>query len=109
MIVAHLIGGNEIEGIDKGTVIINDEKLEFSYEELVSVCGNISLGDLDTSMSEERIKQSYIVLVEELDNENVEDSKDFVINNYLTKEVCYSTYKVDFENKTLELKIEIFG
>ena len=109
MIVAHLIGGNEIKGISNGIVIINDEKLETSYEDLVSVCGNISLGDLDTSITirrtEEDVQNDYIKLVQDFDDALGEE---FVINNHLTKEVCYSTYEVDVENKTLTLKIDTY-
>ena len=109
MIVAHLIGGNEIKGIDEGLVIINGKQLSTSYEELVGDCGNISLGDLDTSITNlrrlERVQQDYIKLVKEFDNEL---GSDFVINNHLTEEVCYSTYDVDFENKTLVLKIDTY-
>lgn len=109
MIVAHLIGGNEIKGISNGIVIINDEKLETSYEDLVSVCGNISLGDLDTSItirrSAEDVQNDYIKLVQKFDDEL---GKDFVVDNHLTEEVCYSTYEVDFESKTLTLKIDTY-
>lgn len=109
MIVAHLIGGNEIKGINKGVVIINNKKLETSYEDLGAVCGNISLGDLDTSItnyrSEENVQNDYIKLVQDFDDELGED---FVINNHLTKEIVYSEYEVDFENKTLVLKIDTY-
>lgn len=109
MIVAHLIGGNEITGIRNGIVIINGEKLDTSYEDLVSVCGNISLGDLDTSItvrrSSEDVQRDYIKLVKEFDDELGEE---FVIDNHLTKEICYSSYEVDFENKTLVLKIDTY-
>lgn len=109
MIVAHLIGGNEIEGIQNGTVIINGEKLKTSYEDLVSVCGNISLGELDTSTNirrtDKHVQNDYIKLVQKFDDELGED---FVVNNHLTKEVCYSSYVVDFESKTLILKIDAY-
>ena len=51
MIVGHLIGGNEVTGFTDGIVIINGEKLKTSYKDLTYVCGNISLGDLDTSIT----------------------------------------------------------
>lgn len=117
MIVAHLIGGNEVkvkidgkvETIDKGVVIINDEKLETSYEDLARVCGNISLGDLDTSITNYRdsddVQNDYIKLVEEYDEDLDEN---FVIDNHLTAEVCYSEYEIDIETKTLTLKIDIY-
>ncbi|PGT90028.1 hypothetical protein [Bacillus thuringiensis] len=109
MIVAHLLGGNEIKGIRNGIVQINNKKLETSYEDLVSVCGSISLGDLDTSTgirrSEEDVQRDYIELVQEHDEELGEE---FVIDNHLTKEVSFSTYDVDFEKKTLTLKIETY-
>ncbi|HHB2481369.1 TPA: hypothetical protein ACORDH_002820 [Bacillus cereus] len=109
MIVAHLIGGNEILGIKKGIVIINGNELEASYEELVNVCGNISLGDLDTSITNYRdsedVQRDYIELVQQYDEEI---SEDFVIHNHLTAEVCYSSYDVDFEKKTLTLKIDTY-
>ncbi|MES5837939.1 MULTISPECIES: hypothetical protein [unclassified Bacillus cereus group] len=109
MIVGHLIGGNEIEGIREGTVIINDEQLKVSYEDLVAVCGNISLGDLDTSIttfrSEEAVERDYIKLIQAYDDEIDED---FVIDNHLAKQVCYSSYEINFEKKTLILKIETY-
>lgn len=109
MIVAHLIGGNEIMGFANGIVIINDEKLETSYQDLVEVCGNISLGDLDTGTSvrrsEEDVENDFIQLVKEFDDEK---SAAFVIDNYLTKQVCYSSYEIDVENNTLILKIDTY-
>lgn len=110
MIVAHLLGGNEIKGISKGVVIINDVQLETSYEDLVRVCGNISLGDLDTSITNYRdsddVQNDYIELVQDFDEDLGED---FVIDNHLTAEVCYSEYDVDFETRTLTLKIDIYN
>lgn len=105
MIVAHLIGGNEIKGIRNGIVIINGEQLETSYEDLASVCGSISLGDLDTTRSAERIQSDYIELVREHDEDLDED---FVLDNHLTAEICYSEYEIDIENKTLTLKIDTY-
>lgn len=105
MIVGHLIGGNEIKGIREGTVIINDEKLKTSYEDLVAVCGQIALGDLDTRKSEEAIERDYIKLIQEHDDEI---GRDFVIDNHLAKEVSYSSYEIDFENQTLTLMIETY-
>lgn len=109
MIVAHLIGGNEIKGINEGTVVINGKTLKNSYGELVSVCGNISLGALDTSVSRFRdaddVQNDFIALVEEFDEDL---GSDFVIDNHLTKDVCYSAYEVDFENKTLVLSIDTY-
>ena len=108
MIVGHLIGGNEIKGIRNGVVIINGEKLETKYEDLASICGNISLGDLDTSTSVRRSKEDvqndYIKLVRSFDNELGDE---FVINNHLTQEVCYSTYEIN-ENNTLVLTIDTY-
>ncbi|QOV08427.1 hypothetical protein Kirov_228 [Bacillus phage Kirov] len=106
MIVAHLIGGNEIEGISKGVVIINGKQLETSYEDLVAVCGNISLGDLDTTKDEVYIRRDYIRLVEDFDDELGED---FVDDNHLVEEICYSHYKVDFEKRTLTLTIDTYN
>lgn len=107
MIVAHLLGGNEIKGVKKGIVTIDDNTLEVSYEDLVTVCGNISLESLDASISIRRsskdIQEDYIKLVKEYDDTLGED---FVINNRLTSEISYSTYEVDFENESLILKIE---
>ncbi|KLA07079.1 hypothetical protein B4086_5555 [Bacillus cereus] len=109
MIVAHLIGGNMIEGFGDGVVIINNKQLETSYKDLAYVCGSIPLGDLDTSISlrrtEEHVQSDYIKLVRGFDDELGED---FVINNHLTKEVSFSTYEIDIENKTLTLKIETY-
>ena len=110
MIVAHLIGGNEIKGINKGIVIINGEELNASYEELTQVCGNISLGELNTSITALRtpkhVQRDYIVLVQEFDSELDES---FVIDNHLTDEICYSEYEIDFENKSLVLKISTYN
>ncbi|PEN97886.1 hypothetical protein CN553_12680 [Bacillus cereus] len=109
MIVAHLIGGNEIKGINKGIVIINDKQLETSYEDIVSVCGNIALGDLDTSVDVRRdaedVQRDYINLVQEYD-EDIDES--FVIDNHLTAEISFSTYEIDIEKQTLTLKIETY-
>jgi len=118
MIVAHLIGGNEIkvkikgklETINEGVVIINGEQLETRYEDLANVCGNISLGDLDTSVGIRRdaedVQRDFIELVQDFDDEIEED---FVIDNHLTSEVCYSEYEIDIETKTLTLKIDIYN
>lgn len=106
MILAHLIGGNEVAGIRDGKVIVDDKELKTSYFDLVQVCGNISLGEIDTSLDEEDFKYEYIREVERLDI--VEDAEKFVEENKLTKEICYSCYEVDFENKTLVLKVEIY-
>lgn len=109
MIVAHLIGGNEIKGISEGIVIINGNKLSTTYEDLVQVCGNISLGDLDTSITTLRdsddVQRDFINLVYEF-NDELEES--FVIDNHLTKEVCHSEYEIDFENESLVLKIDTY-
>ncbi|EML6324806.1 hypothetical protein QCQ60_005135 [Bacillus cereus] len=102
MIVAHLIGGNAIKGIIDGIVIINGEQLETSYQELASVCGSISLGDLDTTRSAERMQRDYIELVREHDEDLDED---FVLDNHLTAEISYSEYEIDMEKKTLKLII----
>ncbi|MGG3045798.1 hypothetical protein [Bacillus thuringiensis] len=102
MIVAHLIGGNAIKGIIDGIVIINGEQLETSYQELASVCGSISLGDLDTTRSAERMQRDYIELVREHDEDLDED---FVLDNHLTAEISYSEYEIDMEKKTLKLTI----
>lgn len=107
MIVAHLIGGNEIEGINKGIVIINGNQLETSYEDLVAVCGNISLGDLDTTQDERYIRQDYIQSVREYSDGEL--GADFVIDNHLTEQICYSHYKVDFEKRTLTLTIDTYN
>lgn len=109
MIVAHLIGGNEVKGIINGIVIINGKELETKYEDLAAVCGNISLGDLDTSItirrSEKDVQNDYVKLVQSFDDQLGEE---FVINNHLTQQVSYSTYEIDFENKTLTLKIDTY-
>ncbi|MCU5281445.1 hypothetical protein OCA22_23995 [Bacillus cereus] len=105
MLVGHLIGGNEIVGIREGIVIINDEQLKVSYEDLVAVCGQIALGDLDTRKSEEAIERDYIKLIREHDDEIGED---FVIDNHLAKEVSCSSYEIDFEKRTLTLMIETY-
>lgn len=107
MIVAHLIGGNEIKGISKGVVIINDVQLETSYEDLVAVCGNISLGDIDTTQSERYIRQDYTRMVREYSEGEL--GADFVTENHLTEYVCYSEYEVDFETRTLTLKIDTYN
>jgi len=106
MIVAHLIGGNEIKGISNGVVIINGKQLETSYEDLVAVCGNISLGDLDTTQDEVYMTRAYISLVEDFDDEL---GVDFVTDNHLTEYVCYSEYDVNFETRTLTLKIDTYN
>lgn len=109
MIVAHLIGGNEIVGFNDGIVIVNGEELKTSYEELAYVCGSISLGDLDTSITtlrdSEKVQKDYIKLVQEFNNEL---GAEFVIDNHLTKEVCFSSYKLDLENRTLVLEIDTY-
>lgn len=109
MIVAHLIGGNEIKGFTEGTIIINGEKLEDSYEKITQVCGNISLGDLDTSIHQwrntEDVQNDYMELVNLFDDELDEE---FVVRNHLTAEVCYSSYDIDWKNKTLTLTIDTF-
>lgn len=107
MIVAHLIGGNEIEGISEGIVIINGNQLETSYEDLVAVCGNISLGDLDTTKDERYIRQDYIQSVREYSDGEL--GADFVDDNHLVEQICYSHYKVDFEKKTLKLTIDTYN
>lgn len=104
MIVAHLIGGNEIKGYVCGDVIINGEKLTASYRDLRTVCGNISLGELDTSSRS--FQNDYIELVQDFIED--EDAREFVIDNHLTKEVSYSTYEIDFANRTLILKIDTY-
>lgn len=110
MIVAHLIGGNEIKGIRNGVVIINGKQLETSYQDLVAVCGNISLGDLNTNTDicrdSEDVQRDYIELVQDFD-EDIDES--FVIDNHLTAEICYSEYEIDIETKTLVLKIDIYN
>ncbi|PGM50835.1 hypothetical protein [Bacillus thuringiensis] len=110
MIVAHLIGGNAVKGIRDGVVFINGKQLETSYQDLVAVCGNISLGDLDTSVGTWRhpkdVRNDYIKLVQEFD-EDIDES--FVIDNHLTAEICYSEYEIDIETKTLILKIDIYN
>lgn len=109
MIVAHLIGGNEIKGISDGIVIVNGKQLETSYKDLARVCGSISLGDLDTSTSvrrdEDDVENDYIKLVLAFDDELGED---FVIDNHLTKQVDFSEYDVDFKNKKLVLTISTY-
>lgn len=115
MIVAHLIGGNEVkvrigdkvEEIREGVVIINDEQLETSYRDLVAVCGNISLGDLDTTQDERYIRQDYIQSVREYSEGEL--GAGFVIDNHLTEQVCYSSYEIDFEKKTLVLTIDTYN
>lgn len=108
MIVAHLIGGNEVAGISSGVVIINGEELKTRYEDLVYVCGNIPLDELDTSVTnwrdEDNIRNDYIELVSKFDDSL---GIDFVVDNYLTEEVVYSVYEIDFENKSLVLRIDI--
>lgn len=109
MIVAHLIGGNEIKGICNGVVIINGKQLETSYQDLAAVCGNISLGDLNTNTDIcrdwEDVQRDYIKLVQDFD-EDIDES--FVIDNHLVAEICYSEYEIDIETKTLVLKIDTY-
>lgn len=109
MIVAHLIGGNEVKGITNGIVVINGEQLKASYQELAQVCGNISLDSLDASISNFRdsadVQRNYIELVQGFDEDL---GSDFVIDNHLTAEICYSTYEIDFEAKTLVLTIDTY-
>ena len=109
MIVGHLIGGNEVVGFTDGIVIVNGEKLKTSYRDLASVCGSISLGDLDTSITAlrdfEKVQRDYIKLVKDFDSEL---GANFVIENHLAKAVCYSSYKIDVENKTLVLEINTY-
>lgn len=110
MIVAELLGGNEIKCFEDGIVIINGEELKVSYYELVQICGNISLGELDTSVTNlrpiERVQRDYIGLVRDLNDEI--NAVDFVIDNHLTAEVSFSSYEIDFENKKLVFKIDTF-
>ena len=106
MIVAHLIGGNEIEGINEGVVIIDGKQLEIGYKDLAYICGSISLGDLDTTQSETYLERDYIRLVRAHDEEL---GADFVFENHLTKYVCYSKYDINFETRTLTLKIETYN
>ena len=110
MLVAHLLGGNAVKGFTNGTVIINGQPLQTSYEELVRVCGNISLGDLDTSTGVYRthddVQNDYIELVRDYDDSI--DANQFVIENQLTADVCYSEYVLDTEQQTLTLTIDIY-
>lgn len=109
MIVAHLIGGNEIKGIQQGRVIVNGVPLDKTYEELVAVCGNIPLGELDTSVgmrrSSEDVRYDYVRLVQDFDETLGEE---FVIQNHLTEEVCFSSYEIDGDNQTLTLTIDTY-
>src|SRR5690606_24925573 len=98
MIVAHLIGGNEIQGIRNGVVFVNDKKLETSYEDLGSICGNISLGDAI---------EDYVESV--IDVSDGEYGASFVTDNHLLEEVVYSTYEVDFDTKELTLRIHTYN
>lgn len=108
MIVAHLIGGNEVAGISSGVVVINDIELKTRYEDLVYVCGNIPLDELDTSVTnlrdEDNIRNDYIKLVRRFDDRF---GYDFVVDNYLTEEVIYSSYEIDFDTKSLVLRIGV--
>lgn len=104
MILAHLIGGNEIKGIRDGKVIVNDEELDTSYFDLVQVCGNISLDDFEDDVT----AIEYARAVAELELEDIEPY-DFVVENKLVHSVCYSSYEVDFENRTLVLKVDTYG
>lgn len=110
MLLGHLIGGNEVKGFAIGKVFVDDEELSVSYEELAGVCGNISLGDLDTGMSIEYIEREYIRLVEDVSDflPVGVSPRDFVIDNHLTKKVSYSTYELDAENQSLVLKVDIY-
>jgi len=111
MLVAHLIGGNEVKGFAVGEVYVNDEKLSLTYEQIVRICGNISLGDVDTSMDSSYIKREYTKLVEDYEDDLPDGvtPNSFVTDNFLTKEVCYSEYELDAETKSLKLKIDIFN
>lgn len=109
MLVTQLLGGNGIKGINRGTVFIDDKELVLSYEELVQICGNISLGALSVNQSDRGILRDYIELVEDLESEDVENSEEFVIENHLTKAISYSEYEIDIENKTLILKINTYN
>lgn len=44
MLVADLLGGNEIKGFENGIVIVNGKELDCGYYELYHLCGNIPLG-----------------------------------------------------------------
>jgi hypothetical protein len=105
MIVAHLIGGNEVKGFSIGKVVVNGEELKASYEVLVGICGNIPLDELDTSSHPMRVRDEYARLVHERDDEL---GLDFVVNNHLTKEVAFSSYEIDTESRSLVLNIETY-
>ena len=108
MLVAELLGLTEVKGIDKGIVLINNEPLEASYEELRAVCGNTPVDELDTSVNtvrtRERLQADYLRMVQRHDDTLGEE---FVINNRLTETVSYSTYEIDAANASIRLKIEI--
>jgi len=110
MLVGHLIGGNAVKGFTNGIVIINGRQLQTSYEKLVQICGNISLGDLDTSTgvyrTQDDVQNDYIELVRDYDDSI--NATDFVINNQLAADVCYSEYILDTDKQTVTLNIDVY-
>ena len=109
MIIAQLIGGNEIKGYNTGVVYINDKKLDDSYETIAAVCGSIPLDEIDTDInlrrSTEDIRDDYATLVHQHDETL---GGDFVDRNQLTAFVSYSTYEIDPVTHTLTLRIDAF-
>jgi len=106
MLVADLLGGNEIKGFENGVVIVNGKELDCGYYELIQICGNIPLGSVNEDRYLEARNRQYSNLTcEYLDTfYNV----DFINENMLMRHVAYSSYELDIENKTLVLKIDAF-
>jgi len=107
MLVADLLGGNEIKGFEYGIVIVNDIELDCGYYELCQLCGNIPLGSVnDDAYLEARNRQYSNLTSEYLDTFY---DVDFINENMLMRHVAYSSYELNIENKTLVLKIDAFS
>lgn len=111
MLVAELIGGNEVEGFKNGKVFVDGEVLPASYEQLSRICGNISLGEMDISSSVPRMIRAYAenIVNYGLDNDFTTDVEGFIEKNFLLSSVSYSSYKLNGDTNAIDLHIDIFG
>lgn len=98
MNIAELIGGNSIEGISLGTVVVDGEELKTPYEELYYLVGSISV-------SEGYDKSEFITELCDLTEWSYADGEKFVEDNSLYEVVVYSTYVIN-DDGTLTLRID---
>lgn len=111
MLVCEILGGNEVNGFKEGIVVVDGEKLPLTYTELVKYCGNISLGEIDTHSRIDRRTTIYAKQMVELDAGSLlslDDAKQIITENHLTAHVCYSSYAINWENKTFTLEISTY-